>query len=247
MRRLRITLCIISLATLITTIESSAFTVSPMSINISYKLSKNNNSIQLIKNESNLPIAISVSLVKRDVLPNGVEKLTDASEDLIVFPPLLVIPGKGQKTIKITYIGKDIDNMEKNYRVTTIESPIDMDPITKGNNSVKMKVAYASPLYVSPPDAKSNLMATISKNPKTGFEIKIANKGNKHQGIKGAKVEIENPNNPNEIITLENSDLKAINGQNILAMHNLVFVLKSKNIPSWVTDRSKVRLFFEPI
>lgn len=220
-----------------------AFKYSPMIATIN--VDKNKSILGVLTNEGDLPIAVQLTPKKRDVDVNGKETLVDELDDLAIYPPQVIVPGKGKKTFKITYIGKNLGSSEKSYRVVAEESPVDLNPIKTIASNISFKVRYHSALYVSPKNTKSAVEVTSVSRDGKRLKVLLTNSGNRHQNLNKLKVFIlKNAGDKNPIVIDGQKDLRGITTENILANSQRVFYLNRAEIAAKFDSNYIVRIEF---
>ena len=97
-------------------LNSYAFKFSPMSTSIETK-SGNNSTLFYLENDSDQPIAVTVSVLTREMNAEGVETNNKIDGEMTVYPSQLIIPGNE----KVKAIAGQLQ--EKGFDVKAILSP----------------------------------------------------------------------------------------------------------------------------
>ncbi|MBD0866649.1 MAG: molecular chaperone, partial [Rhodobacteraceae bacterium] len=80
------------------------------------------------ENESAAPMAVQISLKRRQMALDGSETLSDAEEDFVVFPPQFLL-GPGQvRSIRVQWLGDPQPEVELAYRIIAEQLPVDLQP-----------------------------------------------------------------------------------------------------------------------
>ena len=126
-----------------------AFKFSPMSITINPS-SGEKSTVAYLENDSSSPIAIQITLANRVMDSNGNETYPEVVDELQVYPSQMIIPPYEKKSIKVTYTGKDIGEIEKAFRIISEQLPIEVDKKEKKKTNIKNRVLLHIQLFVSP-------------------------------------------------------------------------------------------------
>jgi len=219
-----------------------AFKFSPMSITIN-PTSGERSTVAYLENDSSSPIAIQITLTERLMDINGNETYPEANEELQAYPSQMIIPPYEKKSVKITYTGKDIGEIEKAYRIISEQLPIEVDKKVKKKTNVKILLKYIAALYVengkTEPSVKVNSWQIQNKE----IEIKIKNDGNKHQVLTNLNIIFTKKGEKD--ITIEPKDLKNISGENVLAKTERVFKIPLNSSLNKLDSKYTVELKFE--
>lgn len=225
--------------------NSFAFKFSPMSATIGTK-NKDNSSLFYLENDSDQPIAIQVSIAKREMDINGAETNTKLSgNDLTIFPSQLIIPPNEKRSVKVTWSGKETSDKEQAYRLIAEQLPIDLEKGKNKKASIKVLLRYMAALYVANDDLSSDVKFIGLKkveNNKLAFEFE--NTGKKHQVLANLHLKISDEKKKKDI-ELNPEDLKGMTGENVLAQSKRIFVLPREGKLSDVDSSSKVKISFE--
>jgi fimbrial chaperone protein len=205
-----------------------SFSFSPMSQSIDLSQSRKGAQF-LIENPSNSSIAVELTVKERDMDENGEETLRD-TKDITVFPPQIIVPAKEKRTIRVSYLAKDIPSGEKNYRVIAEQLPLNVDEKRKERVGVEMLMRFVAALYATPTDAKSDIkLESYSADGKT-LTLVIHNSGNKHQLMSNPVLRFTHNGDKQE---LKAKELQGFSGENVLAGKRRIFKIKSSvTIPS---------------
>lgn len=219
-----------------------AFKFSPMSITINPS-SGEKSTVAYLENDSSSPIAIQITLANRVMDSNGNETYPEVVDELQVYPSQMIIPPYEKKSIKVTYTGKDIGEIEKAFRIISEQLPIEVDKKEKKKTNVKILLKYIAALYVDNGKTESKINVSAVNFLNKEIEIKIANEGSKHQVLTNLNL-IFSKKGTNDIV-VESKDLKNFSGENILPKSERVFkVAIDKNL-SKLNSSYKLELKFE--
>ncbi len=219
-----------------------AFKFSPMSITIN-PTSGERSTVAYLENDSSSPIAIQITLTHRLMDINGNETYPEANEELQAYPSQMIIPPYEKKSVKITYTGKEISDVEKAFRIISEQLPIEVDKKVKKKTNVKILLKYIAALYVENGKSEARVNVNSWQVQNKEIELKIKNDGNKHQVLTNLSIIFSKDGEKN--IVLEPKDLKNISGENILAKSERIFKLPLISSLNKLDSKFKIELKFE--
>lgn len=174
----------------------------------------------VVNNSSSEPIPIVIKAVTRMQKIDGKEEL-NPTKDISVFPPQLIVPAKGKRTIRVDWKGKNKLQSEQAYRVIAEQVPLSLDAVKDKKGGIKILLRFMTALYVRPEGVKSDVSLTkfvVGKK----LKLHVQNAGNAHQYLKDVKVHFFKGEKK---INLAGKELESIEGQNVLGNTTRVFVL----------------------
>lgn len=198
----------------------------------------NKKAIFKVINEGNKPIAVQASLTKRLMNEDGHELNPDADEEFIIFPDQLIVKPKEKRAIQVTYIGEGKVEVERAFRFVAEQLPIDVQEKGKKKNNIKILLKYRAAFYLTPPEAKSNVILNqptplVDK----GFlDLSLENSGNKHVLLKDFSLVFEGAG---KRIKKKFSEFKEIFGENLLAKNKRTFKIK---VPSGLEKEKNLKV-----
>ena len=117
-------------------LNTYAFKFSPMSTAIGTKENKNS-TLFYLENDSDQAIAVTATLLKREMNVEGVETNPKIEGELTVYPSQLIIPPNEKRSVKVTWVGKQMPSMEQAYRLVAEQLPIELDKNKKQIKKMK--------------------------------------------------------------------------------------------------------------
>ena len=235
-------LAILIISILIST-NTHAFKYTPISSEISFD-KKKTSVFSTVKNETMLPIAIQVKALKRIVNEEGVETNPSEEDDVIILPPQFVVPPKSNKTIKIIYVGNPPEDRELNYRIMVDESNVDLNPI-KISSGFKFKVSYKASLYITPKNAKSEVVVKNFSIKNSVASLTLENIGNKRQVLNNLKLIFSKEKKDPAPLIIEGTDLKGISDVNLLSKSKRTFYIKDATVVKKIKEGLKLSITFD--
>ena len=225
----------IILATLIA-LPLYAFRLSPLSDSIIIGKDKNTVVYQ-VTNNTDKPMAIEASLVKREMNIDGSEKLPAVDDkNFIIYPNQIILKPAEKRGIKVTWLGQNDIKSELSYRLKIEQLPIDFDK--KKKTGIKIIMKYLGALYISKEEFKSDIHVDSISVEKDEVVFTVENRGTSHQLLKNLKLKIKKK------ILLEADSLKGFAGENVLAKKKRRFRLK-KDLFKEVPKVNEVVLVYE--
>lgn len=223
--------------------NSHAFKFSPMSSSIGIK-NKDNSSLFYLENDSDQPIAVQVSVAKREMDINGNETNTKIGNEIAIFPTQLIIPANEKRSVKVSWTGKEIIEKELAYRLIAEQLPIDLEKTKNKKASIKVLLRYMAALYVTDDEFASDVKLNVVKKVDNKVSFEFENSGKKHQVLANLHLKVSNEKVKKEV-ELRPEELKGMTGENILAQSKRVFVLSREGKLSDVDSSSKAKIVFE--
>lgn len=225
---------------LLFSLNAFAFKFSPMSTTISTS-EKLKSTLFYLENDSDQPIAVTASVLKREMNSSGVETNHPIGNELSVYPSQLIIPANEKRSVKVTWTGSGGPAIEQAYRLVAEQLPIELDKSKKQKASIKVLLRYIAALYVATDDFNSEVsIKKLEVNDKT-VNFLISNTGKKHQVLSNLSLKSSGKKN----IEINNDDLKGMSGENILAMSERLFSFPRTGKFSDIQPSDKVKLYFE--
>ena len=220
--------------------NSFAFKFSPMSTSIETK-SGNNSTLFYLENDSDQPIAVTVSLLTREMNGQGAESNKKIDGELTVSPSQLIIPANEKRSAKVTWVGKAIPTKELAYRLVAEQLPIDLEKGVKKKAAIKVLLRYVAALYISPESNSSEIsLKKLEVTPKS-ISFKMQNTGKKHQVLSGLVLSVSGKKE----FELSGEELKGMSGENILALSERTFTFQKIGKFSDIQSSDKVKIKFD--
>lgn len=192
-----------------------------------------------LKNDSVQPVAMKISVFERRPDSFGNEKYDrNASHLFEIVKPNLILMGKddprgrNSRKVRVYYKGKKNITKEQSYRVIVEQLPVDLDRKNRPKNKVRFLAKFVASLYITPRNAKPNLI--IKNVQKTGSIVgfSITNTGNRRNFIENLQIVFEGISSSNKRVrqTFKKEALKNIYHHNVLAgkTRHFRFALPSK-------------------
>lgn len=207
---------LISLA--LTSGPADAFRVTPLTLELTPTGSGSKKTFR-VENTGTAPIAVQISIHKREMLFNGKDKMTPADDDFIIYPPQLVLLPKRSQSVQVRWIGKVVPTSELSYRIISEQLPINLQKKKQKGAQITILLRYEGTLYVAPKGVKPDLavVAARSMTTKKGerrLEVVLNNRGSKHVIMGGLKL---SATAGGATIVLEGDQIKGLDGANVLA------------------------------
>ena len=234
---------IILFASCLVSVNTYAFKFSPMSATINYK-AQENTTLFYLENDSELPIAIQVSIATRDMDIRGAEKNTVVKDIFSFYPAQIIIPANEKRSVKVSYMGKEKPQKELAYRLIAEQLPIELEKSKKNKKSIKVLLRYVAALYVSDEDFKSDVVVKKLSLDEKSIVLNLENKGMKHQVLSDLNLKFVNEKSDKEtFFTAE--ELKGFSGENILANTERQFNFPKKGKFLSIHPSDKVKISFD--
>lgn len=221
-------------------LNSYAFKFSPMSTTIGVKENANS-TLFYLENDSDQPIAVTATLLKREMNLEGVESNSKIGEELAIYPSQLIIPANEKRSVKVTWIGKNLPKAELAYRLVAEQLPIDIEKDKKKKASIKVLLRYVAALYVNAEDFSSDISFKKLEVSDKQVSFTIGNAGKAHQVLSNLELKVIGK----KTLVFNGEELKNMTGENVLAESERVFHFPKNGKFSDVQPTDKVRINFE--
>lgn len=146
-----------------------------------------------ISNDSSQPIAVQISIARREISVDGEESRTPADE-MLAYPSQLVVAGGESRTVIVEWSGSQTD-VEIPYRVIAEQVPVDFGDDPEARARIKMNLRYVTSLYLRPPETAPEPVVVESTVAPLPADVQIGG-GNGEAGTSGdatyAMVLVEN-------------------------------------------------------
>ncbi len=154
--------------------QASSFNISPIRAELG---GAHHTEVMTLTNADDAPVVVEVRVVKWSQ-DNGADQLDDTRE-LLVTPPVLQIPGRGEQIIRVA-LRRDADTTrEMTYRVIFQEVPQTASPEFTG---LRVALRLSVPIFVAPArgKAEADLAWDAHWLPSGELEVGASNNGNGH-------------------------------------------------------------------
>ena len=211
-----------------------------MSTSIGVK-DKKNATLFYLENDSDQPIAVTTSVLKREMNIEGVETNKKIGDEITVYPTQLIIPPNEKRSVKVTWVGKTIPTSEAAYRLVAEQLPIELDKNKKQKASIKVLLRYVAALYVEPEDFSSDVTLKKMDVDDKGVAFTISNAGKKHQVLADLTLKVSGKKD----FSIEGEELKGMSGENVLAQSERIFRFPKSGKFKDIHPTDKVKINFE--
>lgn len=177
-------------------------------------------------------LAVSVSMVQRQMDLDGKEQYKDADDDFLIYPPQILLEPGATQTVRVTWVGQSNPSKELAYRLVAEQLPIDLnkpqDSAKKANGNIKVLLRYAGSVYVRPDNVKPNVVLESVEpqaNPQGANQLALtfSNQGTAHVALRDLRLELKSAQGT--VVQLGPEQLKGVNNTVILAGNKRRFVI----------------------
>ncbi len=97
------------------------------------------------------------------------------SDDLILAPPILKIPGKGRQVVRLAMLTPPTSPGQQTYRMILREIP----EAHQAEKKVQLQIAlaFSLPVFITPPNAKRDLQCSVSRSAPDAIAARCENRG----------------------------------------------------------------------
>lgn len=221
----------INVINVVKVLASPSFQITPIEMQFAPSGGSVNRSYNL-QNTGDKPVAVQISIVKREMGIDGVETFTDGEEDFIIYPPQIILKPNENQSIRVTWLGESQPSKELAYRIIAEQIPIEsLENTTVEQEGVRVNIKvlfkYIGTIYITPPNAKPNIVlqgaeSKVGENGKNDLVLNFENQGTMRQLLTNLKLTLSNQG---KTVTLSGEKLKGIEGENILAGNKRQFII----------------------
>ncbi len=153
-------------------VHAGTFSVTPIRIH----MTPNDKAVAVtINNEGDEELVMQADVYLWKQNQNGEDDLT-LTEDMLLSPPIIKVPGKSRQVIRLARTHKISSLDQLTYRMIVREIP-EAKP-TKDNVQLQVALAFSMPVFISPPGAKYKLDCTVEKTAANAVAVTCENTGN---------------------------------------------------------------------
>ena len=211
---------LMALAALIWSATAAAYDLKPIVVQLSPTGAGSGQTL-VITNSHDVPIAIEVRAYRRQQMPNGEDTLTPEEEDLLIYPPQMVIPPQTSQSFKVQWVGDPAPTRELAYRIVTEQLPIKFtQEIEAGSNAdLTVRYRYEAALYIVPSNAEPSARLTsisrvTAEDGSEQLELRIASEGTMRAILDTPRVTVKGTSG--ESVVLSGEQIQPLDGFNVL-------------------------------
>lgn len=174
-----------------------------------------------VQNDFSTPIAVEITMVRREMAADGSDVLSDAEDEFIVFPPQMVVPPGQTQTVRVQWIGDPNPAQEIAYRIIAEQLPVRLEREQEPGIFIKLLVRYVGSVYIVPKGVTSDVGVESTK-PVTGeggarlLELTVRNRGTAHAILRELSITVTGTDS-GASTTIGPALLEGVTGKNVLA------------------------------
>lgn len=218
-RAFRLALIAAGLSALIAVVPAQAYRVVPLTIELEPSGRGSQGQFRVI-NDTERPVALQVTIQKRETAIDGADVLTPTEEgQFVLFPPQMVLrPGQSQ-AVRVQWRGSATPEKELAFRVITEQLPINLQRERQGGAQVTLLLRYEGTLYVSPANAApvvavDSAKAATNEEGQQRLTVTLSNTGTRHAILGNLKLSVTAGG---QSVTMTPEQLEGMTGANMLA------------------------------
>lgn len=211
---------LMALAALMWSATAAAYDLKPIVVQLSPTGAGSGQTL-VITNSHDVPIAIEVRAYRRQQMPNGEDILTPEEEDLLIYPPQMVIPPQTSQSFKVQWVGDPAPTRELAYRIVTEQLPIKFtQEIEAGSNAdLTVRYRYEAALYIVPSNAEpsarlSSISRITGEDGSEQLELRIASEGTMRAILDTPRVTVKGTSG--DSVVLSGEQIQPLDGFNVL-------------------------------
>lgn len=218
--RSKITGSLVAVAAIATAAHVAAYDLKPIVFQLAPS-GPGSSQAMMITNSHEVPIAIEVRAYGRKQLADGEDVLTPEDDDIVIYPPQMVIQPKTSQSFKVQWVGDPAPKQELAYRIVTNQLPIKFKRAESNGRvaDVTMKYRYEAALYVVPKGATpSASLTSVTRVTEAGggasLELRIRSDGTLRAILDQPSLQLTTATGRS--VTLTGDQIKPLVGLNIL-------------------------------
>lgn len=200
----------ISLAFLFS-VNAHALSVSPMVKEIP-TAGANSRFSYTVQNGDSYKVAVEARVVKLDLDANGMEMLTPADDEVLVFPPIASIDAGAAQVLQVQYVGDPAIAVSQTYRVLVETIPV---PSSDGSQKIGVSAMFRTLLNVVPERSKAVLsVLSLAEGDDGQWNVQIENTGDRYARLSSTRWVLDS--NEGKRFVLESNTVAASTRQNLV-------------------------------
>ena len=172
--------------------------------------------VYTIVNDSDSPIAIEVSAMKRSIDIDGNEYTEDASPYFTIQPAKMIIKPQSTQLVRVQYRGPRALPRELSFRIIAEQIAYSQgaQAAQDGSQMISFLFVYSTSAYVKPSVITESISSEAYINDEGRLEVMIHNTGSVHQLLNDIAITVTSSEGDSYAFT--ESDLESITGSNLL-------------------------------
>ena len=209
---------IIIILFLIVPIALSAFSLDPLSISLS-PAGRGAAGTFHLKNETETPIAIRISLYERTMELDGTENKIPAESLFSIYPTQLVLTPGTVQNLRIFWKGEQSLPSERAFRLLVEQVQVNFNTDREESSGLQIMFRYLGAVYVTPPGASPEVVVESVRPDGDGeVELILYNRGTAHQVLTDCSLRLTEKGGAGRILKeYPAEELPGLVGENILA------------------------------
>jgi len=227
--------------------HTAAYDLKPLVVELTPSGSGSSGSMT-ITNTHEVPIAIEISVHKRQQQDDGSDELSPELDDVIINPPQMVMQPGTSQAVRIQWVGDQNPDRELSYRIVTEQLPIRLTKAQRNDRTAEltMKYRYEAALYVAPrgvrPSAKLESAEVVEQNGVSMLAVTIVSDGTSRAILNEPRLVLAGPQGE---VVVDGESMAAFQGLNVLSgSKRVVFIPAPAGLPSGSISGSLESDFF---
>ena len=134
-----------------------------------------------VKNTSDSAFPLDIEIVRITFSDDGSYQVQPAEDDLMVFPPAVMLAPGGRQALRIQWVGDADLARSQSYFVRLAQPPLHYPGLV--SNSVRLMMTFNVLVHVAGPDNSAKLVVEstdLASDEEAGLIARIANRGNRY-------------------------------------------------------------------
>lgn len=202
---------------------SFAYQLSPLSVTYDPK-GAGSAKVYTITNDSDSPIAVQVTALRRGIDIDGNEVTSDAGAYFSIQPAKMIIKPQSSQLVRVQYRGPQTVTKEMSFRIVSEQIPYSLgaSEADKGQ-MISFLFVYSTSAYVAPTRVVESVSSKAYLNGEGKLEVMIENTGSVHQMLNSLSVTVTGDDGGS--YTMGEEEMGVVNGANLLTDSKLRIVI----------------------
>lgn len=186
-----------------------------------------------LENPGTEPVAVRISMLSRDMLPDGSELNAPADSSFMVYPSRIMLSPGAFQTVRVKWQGDSSPSRELSFRIVAEQLPVERADEPATGNSIRIMFRYIGSVYIVPHGAAPAVeveRAAVEPDNEGGrrLSLTLINRGTSHSVITEPVLTLTAPadgSGTGSRVVLSGEELEEIEGENLLSARKRVFHL----------------------
>lgn len=181
--------------------------------------------VYTVTNDSDSPVAIKMSAVKRSIDTSGEEYNEDATSYFSIQPAKMIIKPQSTQLVRVQYRGPKTVSRELSFRIVSEQIPYSKGAQAQTEGQmISFLFVYSTSAYVKPSKIVERVQTTAEVTSDGKVQITLTNSGSVHQILNDLSITLTASNGAS--YTLSSEELGNASGLNLLSDSIYIFQIE---------------------